>query len=146
MSLFSIFVCIVPKKPRALPGLRIWQALQEPRILLKLRLPCSLRKFLHIDKLLSGVVELVYRAQCLIHCVTQCVVLLLSAAKGKNKNTMKNSKNVSEEKKAKKGAKDYDHFAQEVPDNQGHMKAKPGEALVSGKSLPVCGLVDVGFV
>ena len=59
---------------------------------------------------------------------------------------MKNSKNVSEEKKAKKGDKDYDAFAQEVPDTQQHMKTKPGEALVSGKSLAVCGLADVGFV
>lgn len=59
---------------------------------------------------------------------------------------MKNSKNVSEEKKAKKGDKDYEPFAQQVPDSQSHMKVKPGEALVSGKLLPVGGLVDVGFV
>ena len=73
-------------------------------------------------------------------------MLSCSAAKGKIKNTMKNSKNVSEEKKAKKGDKDYDPFAQQVPDTQSHMKIKPGEALVSGKSLTVCWLVDVGFV
>jgi len=59
---------------------------------------------------------------------------------------MKSSKNVPEEKKAKKGDKDYDPFAQQVPDTQSHMKVKPGEALVSGKLLPVGGLVDVGFV
>ena len=73
-------------------------------------------------------------------------MLSCSAAKGKNNNSMKNSKNVSEEKKAKKGDKDYDPFAQQVPDTQSHMKVKPGEALVSGKLLSVGGLVDVGFV
>ena len=57
VSLSLIFVCIAPKKPRSQLEMRIWQALQEQTNLLKLRLPCFLRKFLHIGKLQSGVCQ-----------------------------------------------------------------------------------------